>query len=134
MSRVSDNPDWEKRNCLCDDLCTRFGDCCPDSKRFEVDQQSATSNRFSCIQLKQYNFNWIVNKCPEDWSDLEVATACEGDPADDWQVHLDPIGHMPVTSLASGITYRNINCAVCNLEIPSYNKTSDFSSHQLRFW
>ena len=38
---------------------------------------------------------------------------------------------MPVTNLASGITYRNINCAVCHRDIP----TSGLSSHnQLRFW
>ena len=129
MSRISDSPDWTKRNCLCDDLCTQFGDCCPDSKRFEPNQQRLAKTRFSCLHLMQYNFNWIVNKCPKDWNVPIVTLACETEPAE-WQVHLDPINHMPVTSQVSGITYRNLNCAICHQDVTHGNSQSS----SLRFW
>ena len=131
MSRISDFPDWAKRNCLCDDSCTHFGDCCPDSKRFEPNQQRSAGARFSCLHLRQYNFNWIVNKCPKDWNDPEVAQACEIEPAE-WQIHLDPISHMPVTSQVTGVTYRNLNCATCHQDVPGTRVNSQ--SPLLRFW
>ena len=77
----------------------------------------------------QYNFNWIVNKCPKDWNDPIVTLACETEPAE-WQVHLDPINHMPVTSQVSGITYRNLNCAICHQDVTHGNSQSS----SLRFW
>ncbi|XP_032791587.2 uncharacterized protein LOC116928587 isoform X2 [Daphnia magna] len=129
VSRISDSPDWTKRNCLCDDSCIDFGDCCPDSKRYEPNQQRLAGTRFSCLHLRQYNFNWIVNKCPENWSDPNVAKACETEPSE-WQIHLDPISHMPVTSQVSGITYRNLNCAMCHQDVPG----SRGNPSSLRFW
>lgn len=128
---MSDLPDLEKRNCLCDDLCSQFGDCCLDSKRFGLEQQQFAAARFSCLQFKQYNYNWIVNKCPADWMDSEVALSCETEAAE-WQVHLDPIGHMPVTSTVTGVTYRNINCAVCHRDTPGSRDADRLP--QLRFW
>lgn len=133
-SRISDIPDFERRNCLCDELCSLYGDCCPDSKRFSADQQPLAATRFSCLPFKQYNLNWVVNKCPADWKDPEVALACELEPTEA-KIHLDPIGHMPVTSTVSGVTYRNMNCAICHREgATSSGHDVNHRSSPLRFW
>ena len=130
MSRISDPPDWEKRNCLCDDLCVTFGDCCPDAKQFSVDQKKTAAARFTCVGLRQYNYNWIVSTCPAGWQDDEVRAACQTEPTET-QMHQDPISFMPVTSLKTSITYRNVQCAICNRDTPP--ALADGSS-QLRFW
>lgn len=132
MSRISDSPDWTKRNCLCDDACNRFGDCCPDSKRFDPSHQPSANAQFTCLHLRQYSFNLIVNKCPKNWNDSSVAQACEGEPAE-WEIHLDPLSHMPVTSQVTGVTYRNLNCALCNQDVPT-SRTDQKASSTLRFW
>ena len=133
---MSDSPEWIKQNCLCDDSCIHFGDCCPDSKQFNTNQQRIAEAQFSCLPLRQYNFNWIVNKCPKDWNDSTVALACETEPAE-WQVHSDPISYMPVTSQISGITYRNLNCALCHQGVQTSGTSSTRANSQLsffRFW
>lgn len=60
-----------------------------------------------------------------------MAKACETEPSE-WQIHLDPISHMPVTSQVSGITYRNLNCALCHQDVPGTGTNNQPSS--LRFW
>lgn len=131
VNLISDSPDWTKHSCLCDNSCVHFGDCCPDSIHFDPNQQRIAEARFSCLQLRQYNFNWIVNKCPKDWENPVVALACETEPAE-WQIHSDPISYMPVTNQISGITYRNLNCALCHHDVPGTLANNQSSS--LRFW
>lgn len=130
MSRIIDSPVWTKRSCLCDDSCIHFGDCCPESKQFDPNQQRTAEAKFSCLQLRQYNFNWIVNKCPKD-ANPDVTQACETEPAE-WQIHSDPITYMPVTNQVSGITYRNLNCAQCHQDVPA--TLAHNQSSLLRFW
>ena len=73
------------------------------------------------MHLRNYNFNWIVTKCPVG-VDEETRLACERD-VDERQMHPDPMAFMPVTSTATGFTYRNVHCARCHGDTPA-----------LRFW
>ena len=111
-------------------MCTTFGDCCADSKQFDAEQQKAATSRFSCTALRQYNYNWIVNTCPAAWGDEDSRKGCEDEPTE-LQIHQDPISFMPVTSLSSGITYRNVKCAICHIDTPGSNADG---VKQLRFW
>ena len=108
-SRQSLELDWRRRNCLCDSLCAEYGDCCIDSKYFQPDQQRQNYGRFSCKQFRQYGQLYIRDKCPADWTEVEVRNGCEKN-----ILTSDPIGSLPVTSPTSGITYKNFQCAVCN--------------------
>lgn len=141
MSRLSDPPDWSKRNCLCDETCVIYGDCCPDSRRFQPDQQRTANAKFTCLSLRQYSYNWVVNTCPPtrpptipDAEYAEMRMACETEPTDG-QIHADPIGHMLVTSLLTGVTYRNLNCALCreNLTSSSLRHATEEES-PIRVW
>lgn len=130
-SRISDFPDWEKRNCLCDEVCSIFGDCCPDSKWFNVKKELSKilPASLSCIRFKQYGYNLVVTKCPDSWpQNDEVALSC-AEEATEFQLQTDPVMHMPVTDEKSGITYRNVKCAECHLR----NLGNEDFSH-LRFW
>ena len=118
-SRQSLELDWRRRNCLCDSLCAEYGDCCIDSKYFKPDQQRENYGRFSCKHLRQYGHLYIRDKCPTDWTPGEVKDGCENN-----ILNSDPIGSLPVTSLDSGITYKNFHCAVCNGD----------SQPSLQFW
>ena len=111
-------------------MCATFGDCCPDAKQFEVEQQKTATSRFSCVALRQYNYNWIAKTCPPGWKDEDGRKECEEEPTE-WQINQDPISFMPVTSLSTGITYRNIKCAICHGDTPG--RTTD-GTEQLRFW
>ena len=48
---------------------------------------------------------------------------------DDFLQVSDPFGSMPVTNLASGITYRSYYCAVCNGDV-----AGDDDAPALQFW
>ena len=111
-------------------MCTTFGDCCADAKQFNAEQQKAAASRFSCVGLRQYNYNWIVKTCPAGWPDEETRMECESEPTER-QINQDPISYMPVTSLSTGITYRNIKCAICHQDTPG---RTPGGVEQLRFW
>jgi hypothetical protein len=129
-SRISDPPDWEKRNCLCDDLCMQYGDCCLDSPRYSPDQWRKAEQRFTCVEFRQYKSNWVVNTCPAGWTDEETRSLCEVFPEIGKQ-YKDPFAQLPVTSINNRVTYRNIHCARCNGETPSF---APDGSARLRFW
>ena len=135
VSRISDPPDWSKRNCLCDDMCASFGDCCPDARRFDAAEQRQAANKLNCVHLRQYGFNSMVDSCPSDWpsggDDDETRALCETAQVE-WENHRDPLmSSMPVTSTVTAMTYRNIHCAICRRDTPP--PAAD-GSPQLRFW
>lgn len=115
-NRMLDPPDWTARNCLCDDTCVVYGDCCPDSDNFTILQLKAARERFTCTSLRNYKSNWIIRKCPADWADEETRLKCQQyqDSKEGWKQDSDQFSLMPVTNTNTSITYSNINCAVCN--------------------
>ncbi|XP_014244248.1 uncharacterized protein LOC106663710 isoform X1 [Cimex lectularius] len=109
-SRIADNVDWKDRNCMCDQLCSRYGDCCTDSPHFDVDEQRRGSASYKCVELTQFGGIYMQTTCPPKWGDMAVRAACER--ASENQ--RDPVAGIPVTSNNTGITYRNMYCSICH--------------------
>ncbi|XP_063223029.1 uncharacterized protein LOC134531267 [Bacillus rossius redtenbacheri] len=109
-SRAADDLDWRERNCLCDELCARYGDCCLDSPHFVPSEQRRGAASFSCVELRQFGGVYMRDSCPPGWPHRAVRDGCEAAPGD-WS---DPLAAMPVTSHRTGVTYRNPSCALCH--------------------
>ncbi|XP_066996196.2 uncharacterized protein [Anabrus simplex] len=130
-SRLDFDLNWRERNCMCDALCSRYGDCCLDSQYFIAAEQRRGATSFSCVELRQFGGIYMVTTCPPEWEDVDIRARCEND-GDEQK---DPVSAMPVTSHVTGLTYRNPHCAVCHsdlnhtlsdfwkprLECPNYN-------------
>ena len=111
--------DWKKRNCFCDNACAMYGDCCIDANAYVQADQQVNHQSFECANLKQYGDIYVKNKCQPDYLNPTIKAKCEtpGLPNN------DPFGTTPITSMASGFTYKNYYCAVCNED-----------SEDVRFW
>ncbi|CAH1404570.1 unnamed protein product [Nezara viridula] len=101
---------WMGRNCLCDENCVTYGDCCPDSPHFELQQQRRGAISFHCENLRQYGGIYMRTTCPPEWAEPNIRAACEN-ASDNVS---DPIAGIPATHPQSGITYRNLFCAICH--------------------
>lgn len=113
-SRLGDHlVDWKDRNCLCDSQCARYGDCCLDSAHFVAAEQRRGAASFTCVELRQFGGIYMLTSCPPEWSDTGTRSRCE----DDNPSLRDPLATMPVTSHRSGLTYRNVHCALCHGDI-----------------
>lgn len=113
-SRLGDHlVDWKDRNCLCDAQCARYGDCCLDSPHFVAAEQRRGAASFTCVDLRQFGGIYMLTSCPPEWSDAGTRSRCE----DDNLSLRDPVATMPVTSHQSGLTYRNVHCALCHGDI-----------------
>lgn len=98
----------EQWNCLCDNSCGKYGDCCTDSTHFDpVEHQKAVA-RYECIPIDGGGGAYAAVKCPATWSNSQIRDACEN--PDD----RDGMLGNPVTSRSTGLAYRNTFCAACN--------------------
>lgn len=95
--------------CICDDNCILYKNCCPDHYfRFPL----------SCIETSLLDFNpdsneksiAMISHCPVS-SDNITKTKCEMSTS-----LLQKFQNIPVYSRTSGLTYRNIHCSVCHNE------------------
>ncbi|KFM70656.1 hypothetical protein X975_18556, partial [Stegodyphus mimosarum] len=95
-------------SCHCDRACSlAYNDCCADSKYFEMKKNGTKSVRGLICKRKAL----VVNTCLKEWNGPEfIINSCKID--SDYEV--DPVGSAPVTSEATGITYNNYYCAICN--------------------
>lgn len=100
-------------NCLCDDACTKYGDCCTDSPLFEPVEQQRAAIRYSCVRTASGTGVYAAAKCPDGWLDLTVKAGCETPGGIDRDGMLDN----PVTSRVTGLTYRNRFCAACHRDV-----------------
>lgn len=112
--RMSDQEDWKKRNCFCDNLCAEYGDCCLDAKAYKAEEQAEKRENFECVKLKQFGEHYMQGRCMAGWEDLELALLCSSGSPDSQSDRRDPLADLPVTSLDSAVTYTNYYCAVCN--------------------
>ncbi|KAK6637740.1 hypothetical protein RUM44_008162 [Polyplax serrata] len=117
--RLLEEVNWFDRNCLCDKLCAKYGDCCVDSPYFRVAEQRRGAASFTCVNLKQFGGVYMVTTCPSMWKNSNFRNKCEMADIS------DPLMTLPVTSHKTGITYRNIHCALCN---------SDADNASIDFW
>ncbi|GBN36787.1 hypothetical protein AVEN_102081-1 [Araneus ventricosus] len=107
-------------SCDCDSFCSLYDTCCVDSE-FRI-QKSSPKHKSNLKCLGVYNSSgfdiFMVDSCKND----EILdNLCFSDPRES----NDPFLMIPATSNATGITYKNYFCAVCNEEV---------DSEQLQFW
>ncbi|KAF6216028.1 hypothetical protein GE061_000365 [Apolygus lucorum] len=102
--------DWRDRNCMCDPLCGEYGDCCPDSVHFEVSEQRRGTASYKCVELRNFGGIYMSYTCPPRWGDMDVRRGCELASVST----KDPMAGVPVSSNTTGITYRNLYCAMCH--------------------
>jgi hypothetical protein len=121
--------DWKKWNCMCDELCIQYGDCCLDSPHYADDQWRKAEKRFTCVEFSPSNSYWIINTCPISWTDEATRSLCEKN-LNIGKLDRDFTSHLPVTSIINRVTYRNIHCARCNGE----SKFAPDGSVLLRSW
>ncbi|KAI5721147.1 hypothetical protein M8J77_016905 [Diaphorina citri] len=136
-SRFGEDLDWRDRNCFCDELCRKYGDCCLDSPYYNLVEQRRGAASWNCVNLKHFGGIYMKSMCPPNWNDAKIAAMCENLVDDQ-----DPMSTMPVTSKESGQTYRNVYCALCHsdnaiefwrprLECPSLNHRYNISQYSL---
>lgn len=98
------------RNCLCDERCRTYGDCCIDSMHFNSTEQKRAATTYRCVKTNGYNGAYVVAKCPAALKDKRVRDACEKPDS----VDRDGMLSNPVTSRTTGLVYMNRFCAACN--------------------
>lgn len=108
---------WFERNCLCDELCSKYGDCCIDSPYFRAAEQRRGAASYSCISLKQYGGVYMITTCPPKWDSMPIRSKCEN------MNYSDPLTTLPATSIRTNKTYRNLYCALCHNDLE--NSTLD---------
>lgn len=102
--------DLRTRDCMCDEKCGLYNDCCRDSN-FNLDQPS--KENFSCVETATNGFVYMKTSCPLSWnSSKEVQDNCES--TDPMLLAFDVWLITPVTDLTTNITYRNMFCAFCH--------------------
>lgn len=103
--------------CNCDDTCARKKNCCP-SKNLEQNSSGKKSTPLACLKplwnptfaifFQAYRGSyWMIETCPNGESCVLPLSK-----ADIRNVTLS----LPVTSLRTNETYRNIRCALCHSE------------------
>lgn len=98
------------RNCMCDDRCDTYGDCCTDSPYFDAAEQQSAAARYGCVRTDGGGGAYVVAKCPAAWTDQRVREACERPGGVE---RYGMLGN-PVTGRLTGLAYRNRFCAACN--------------------
>ena len=97
------------RQCYCDNLCVTYGDCCHNANVTRYDGIKNTS--FSCQYLPTIHGLWfifVVDTCP-DGTDYQLGELC-ADTNNKGNIYR----MTPVSSLSTGILYKNMHCAICN--------------------
>ncbi|GFT02401.1 uncharacterized protein NPIL_302711 [Nephila pilipes] len=98
-----DSNQLDKYNCDCDSSCVMFDSCCIDSP-----YRTALATDLKCRKVYKGSHVYMVDSCRNP--DLVPETLCGSDAEERNDLFLV----IPVTSLSTGITYKNYFCAVCN--------------------
>ncbi|XP_059178585.1 uncharacterized protein LOC131957808 [Physella acuta] len=112
---------YDLMGCACDNVCSFFGDCCPDfspsisQRNYPSWLNEKSKDYFSCLKINYIStldHVYIINKCPDSWPVTKYKRLCNvnEDVEGDWFLDI------PVTGAKSGVLYRNIYCAACNQE------------------
>ncbi|XP_068220865.1 adhesion G protein-coupled receptor E3-like [Palaemon carinicauda] len=113
---LDESSSWKYRNCFCDDLCAKHGDCCLDAHLYVAEEQRKNVNSYECVTLTQFGSLYMIGQCIPGWKDEAIAEQCTA-PIEKGS---DPFREMPVTSLETYVTYKNYYCASCNNDTSSY--------------
>ena len=109
----------QSRNCFCDSFCRQYDDCCNDSLHSRSHLYECTdflspimiSNRTPLFHPLSI---WMRTKCLINYQGSSLDHHCRNFREETFLTN--PILFIPVTSLATNITYRNYFCAFCNNE------------------
>lgn len=103
-------------SCFCTE-CDLYEDCCKD-----VQQQVLNERTHECnIRLAQYEHVYSVSKCPFWYSaDRVTKKNCENDS------NKSLLNRLPVFSVQTKNAYRNVYCAMCNIENIDLNLIQTF--------
>ncbi|KAK2714085.1 hypothetical protein QYM36_008619 [Artemia franciscana] len=116
-------PDWKSKNCMCDNDCSLYGDCCADAIQLNASISRAALDRFTCVTVQKTGSYYMIAKCPKSYHDDTVRLNCEN--VTNEQNVRDFALISPVTNEMLQLTYRNYYCAVCN---------SDNEDELLQIW
>lgn len=95
------------RNCMCDEECPIYDDCCPDAK-----YENRNESKFSCLNTFYNESIYMVDTCKSSWRVEKISKYClSGNLANNSQ---DIFLQIPVLSRTTNITYKNVFCALCN--------------------
>ncbi|XP_023222656.1 uncharacterized protein LOC111624110 [Centruroides sculpturatus] len=90
--------------CSCSINCTDFGDCCIDAPVNATKEQ-----KFSCLRaLYSDSYYFMVTQCLETWKNNEIEIMCTSESEE------NSLTNLPVSNKFTGMTYKNIYCALCN--------------------
>ncbi|GFT55438.1 uncharacterized protein NPIL_533581 [Nephila pilipes] len=108
------NDQLNKYNCICDYCCVEFDTCCLDSPYRSSYGPVAPTTDMECRAVTgDRELVYMIDSCKSPY--LPPEPLCESDPRQE----KDPFLLIPVTSLATGKTYKNYFCAICNEDTPS---------------
>ena len=104
--------------CVCDDLCSYYGDCCTDITdipRNLTNQERRLINMSTCLpdQSLYIDHHWSVTNCQDNWTDMDVRQLCE---ETNFNIsHLNLIQHVYYVSESNvSFMFKNKFCAICN--------------------
>ncbi|GFY43808.1 uncharacterized protein TNIN_253361 [Trichonephila inaurata madagascariensis] len=115
------NHQLNEYNCDCDSSCVEFDSCCIDSPHRNSSWPSAPTLDLTCRRVYGYNSPdvYMMDSCKNPNLPSESLCGSSAEESNDLFLII------PVTSLTTGITYRNYFCAVCN---------EDTETDQLVLW
>ncbi|XP_065214405.1 uncharacterized protein LOC135841394 isoform X2 [Planococcus citri] len=104
--------DLRTRKCMCDEKCSTYGDCCKDSKYYNMPAQLKRS--FTCVKTLLDGSIYMINKCAPGYANPTMIKYCENpSPVDLVENYLTGIA---VAVVEKSITYKNAYCAICNYD------------------
>ncbi|GFV94840.1 probable G-protein coupled receptor Mth-like 3 [Trichonephila clavipes] len=119
ISEVQPISNWihlSRSSCYCDNLCSKYQDCCID----KVDFENAKSLNWSCRAIRGLNVSripiYVYQQCPQNWEDEFIKDMCEMEATERERLKLpfDHLQDLPVQSETTNMFYRNVYCAICN--------------------
>ena len=116
-----------KMNCACTKSCDVFDDCCVDAPSHNSgltdEERHSIRDRVACMPVNYIASKapiYIMTQCSASYPDGYTRDRCEGFmdalPLNMVSLQKDPYMFIPVTSVATGLLYINVYCALCNDE------------------
>ncbi|XP_074649274.1 uncharacterized protein LOC141904568 isoform X2 [Tubulanus polymorphus] len=108
------SPFGSTKTCFCDRQCYIHGDCCYDAAntgRSTPALRDLFENHLQCSGYAEKvipTHTWFVKTCPDQYRDYFVKSLCE-----DKYDTPDEYVRWPVSGSLTGLTYRNMYCAMC---------------------
>ncbi|RNA43623.1 G- coupled receptor Mth2, partial [Brachionus plicatilis] len=104
------------QNCFCSE-CDLFDDCCSDV----TPKTTTTLHNYECnSELKNYGTIYTIGKCPDNYQIKKLMLKCVLEPS-------TIIQSIPVYSYETNKFFKNIFCALCNLNSEKINDLKFFS-------